>query len=139
MSVKSLAGTIETIEAAGQSGDTSGLEDLAVQLRRDIAEMYQRQRDMLEGIGSQFADDGDPRGIQVRDLIGQVTQEANQFAPELADRPNPQTQPGDPNPVAVADFERDELVGTVQTGQSGGRGTDESKGKSGSSSKSKKD
>src|SRR5512147_1065562 len=108
MTRRNIAGAIETIDAAEQMQDPSGLSDLANQLRRDMAEFYRGIVDALDGALAQFGDDGDPRVQSLRDMRDQVSYDALDFAPELEDVPNPQTQPGDPNPSAAAERAKQE-------------------------------
>lgn len=87
--VRNLAGVIDRLEAIEQTGDTSGIGDLAVMLRRDLFDLYARLSDQLRAAGQESE--------TIRDIADQFDREATEFAPEMADRPNPITQPGDPN------------------------------------------
>lgn len=108
MNLKRLQGAVETIDAAGKTGKTEGLEDVARDLRDALNEFAQGMHDDMEAALAPLAADesfADSKHVQgAQDKLESWRGALSQFAPRLGDdpyRPNPQTQPADPNPVAT--------------------------------------
>lgn len=104
MNLKALQGAIEQVDAAGKTGKTDGLEDVARVLRDELADVLKSMYDDHEALVtnlSALASDS-PHAQAGRNSLEAWQTNMGAFAPRLGDdpyRPNPITQPADPNPV----------------------------------------
>lgn len=106
MSLRNLQGAVEALHAAAQTGKTDGLEDVANQLSQDYGTAYEDIANGIEGelqklVEDDEVDNGKLQGL--RNLVDTYRNELGKFEPRIGQdprRPNPITQPGDPNIVA---------------------------------------
>lgn len=97
-----IAGRIERLDAIAESRQDGELKDLARDLRNDVVAFIEDTGSMLDG----------QKAEQFRQQVGD-------FAPRLSGedpwRPNPQTQPGNPNPTPESEAAEQEAFEKERT------------------------